>query len=159
MKSRILYIQLIGLLTLLSYILYLPKINKKRIMVDMPNTLGKFSLISVAIAISSYLYIIYYMYNFEKYKHIFYRICIFVALFLLFSSFWATSLYYKWNIITISSLFLVAICSIGILYTLYHNNDILLKICTLYLVFHTLFIDGILWNYYFIKRIRTKFSK
>lgn len=149
--STIIKLQLVGILTLISYIYYLPKIDKKKITANMPEGLSIYSLVSVCIAIFCYIYIMYNLSGIKD-KSSSWLIYMFIISFLVFSSLWAPSLYYNHNITTTLSLIAVAICSIGFFYILFvskkFKNNTLLLIVSIYLIFHTLVIDGVVWNYY-----------
>ena len=149
--STIIILHFVGILTLLSYIYYLPKTDKKKITAGMSKRLSTYSLVSVCVAIFSYIYI---MYNLSEIKdeNSLWLVHVFIILFLIFSSLWAPSLYYNYKIITTLSLIAVSICSIGFFYILFINkrfkNNLLLLIVSIYLIFHTLIVDGVIWNYF-----------
>lgn len=152
MNINLLYLQIIGLFTVFSYIYFLPKIDKNVITAGMPQYLENFSLFSVLLAIVCYLTVLYKILNINFSKDENFMIYFSLFLFLISSCLWAPLLFYasdtKWAVI--SSLIFVSFASILYSYTLSKKKlDMIVYICLLYLVFHTTIVDATLWSYYF----------
>ena len=149
------YIQFIGLITIISYVYFLPKMEKSKITQNMPQNMINFSLFSIFFAVISYLYIVYnsiYTISFSSRDKIIMTLG--MILFLISSTLWAPLLYYsektKWAVV--SSLLLVSLGSIiiGIVFLKQKTPNIWSYVCVLYFIFHTTITDGTLWNKYFL---------
>lgn len=146
---EIYFSHLIGILTLASYIYFLPKIDTKLLTANMPNIQQNITYISLVLVIISYFYM---NFIFLKYP-VSNMYIVSIVSFLFLSSLWAPSIYYfpdkKWTSVMI--LTMVSVCTIGFLMSWYHTDKSLsLILSIMYIMFHVIFIDNIMWSYYYL---------